>query len=397
MFPFFPYTNFHELNADWILKTVKQIGDSVSQFADNLAHVVRVTAQNFTVDEQRIACGNIKAVSYHTQSASAADRTTARANLQAVGYEAQTLTDTQQTAARDNISAASQTDMTAAQASIQRAVRWDAQTLTDAQKSQARANIGASQIGTIPAGVVRYDAAQTLTVAQKAQARENIGANSGSASDDYVFVVSEDEQGTGYDVTGNLSDAAQVTGRVFIVLEQSGRTREALAELTYTGGALSYVCAYFADFFAADSSIPNTITEVIINSNGATVTDIQQQQVPHPAPLGADAGKCLVAGNNTCTWMRITPIVNTLSGTTPTITPADNNIYNCGELTSLTVSNPPATGAYSIVFTSGATATVASGFSTIIGLESFTPEANTIYEINVLNNRAVVGSWAVSV
>lgn len=83
-------------------------------------------------------------------------------------------------------------------------------------------------------------------------------------------------------------------------------------------------------------------------------------------------------------------------GTTPTVTPVANNIYKCGTLTSLTVSSPPATGAYSIVFTSGATATTTTIPATILGLEDFSAEANTIYEINVLDNRAVVGSWAVS-
>lgn len=86
----------------------------------------------------------------------------------------------------------------------------------------------------------------------------------------------------------------------------------------------------------------------------------------------------------------------TVSGTTPTITPAANTVYNCGELTSLTITNPPATGAYSIVFTSGATATTTTIPATILGLEDFAPEANMVYEINVLDNRAVVGSWAVS-
>lgn len=85
-----------------------------------------------------------------------------------------------------------------------------------------------------------------------------------------------------------------------------------------------------------------------------------------------------------------------VSGTTPTITPAANTIYNCGELTSLTISNPPATGAYSIVFTSGATATDLSIPQTLLMPDGFTVEANTLYEINVLANRAVVGSWAVT-
>ena len=87
--------------------------------------------------------------------------------------------------------------------------------------------------------------------------------------------------------------------------------------------------------------------------------------------------------------------VVTVEGSTPTITPAANTIYNCGELTSLTISNPPASGAYSIVFTSGSTATTTTIPSPILGLESFAAEANTLYEINVLDNRAVVGSWAV--
>lgn len=89
--------------------------------------------------------------------------------------------------------------------------------------------------------------------------------------------------------------------------------------------------------------------------------------------------------------------VVTVEGSTPTIEPAANTIYNCGTLTSLTISNPPATGAYSIVFTSGSTATTTTIPATILGLEDFAPEANTLYEINVLDNRAVVGSWAVSV
>lgn len=93
--------------------------------------------------------------------------------------------------------------------------------------------------------------------------------------------------------------------------------------------------------------------------------------------------------------------VTTVTGSTPTITPAPNTIYKCnglfhGTLASLTITNPPATGAYSIVFTSGAAATTTTIPATILGLESFAAEANTLYEINVLDNRAVVGSWAVS-
>lgn len=92
----------------------------------------------------------------------------------------------------------------------------------------------------------------------------------------------------------------------------------------------------------------------------------------------------------------VKPTIVAISGTTPTITPEDNTIYNCGELISLTISNPPANGAYSVIFTSGATATDLSIPQTLLMPDGFTVEANRIYEINVLANRAVAGSWAVS-
>ncbi len=76
-----------------------------------------------------------------------------------------------------------------------------------------------------------------------------------------------------------------------------------------------------------------------------------------------------------------------VSGTTPTITPAANTIYNCGELASLTISNPPATGKYSIIFYSGATAT------TTVGIENFVAEANKRYKIEVEDNYATYDSW----
>lgn len=85
----------------------------------------------------------------------------------------------------------------------------------------------------------------------------------------------------------------------------------------------------------------------------------------------------------------ITPAetVETVIGATPTITPEANTVYNCGELTSLTISNPPATGKYSIIFFSGATAT------TTVGIENFIAEANKRYKIEVENNYATYDSW----
>ena len=87
------------------------------------------------------------------------------------------------------------------------------------------------------------------------------------------------------------------------------------------------------------------------------------------------------------------------SDTTAVIAPADNSVYSFETLTSLTVSAYDPTrvpNKFTIKFDSGATPTVTTFPSTIHGLESFAAEANTHYEIDVENEYAVVGKWAVS-
>ncbi len=116
-----------------------------------------------------------------------------------------------------------------------------------------------------------------------------------------------------------------------------------------------------------------------------------------PLPFAANNGMALVANDDgTADWRVVRPVDVTVSDAAASIAPADNRRYKCGELTSLTITDPPATGHYVIIFTSGATATTTTIPSTINGLESFAAEANTRYEIDVEDNYAVVGSWAVS-
>ena len=86
-----------------------------------------------------------------------------------------------------------------------------------------------------------------------------------------------------------------------------------------------------------------------------------------------------------------------VSDTNAVIAPTNGTTYNCGTLDSLTITDPPAQGDYGIVFTSGATPTVTTIPETIIGLEDFAAEANTLYEINVLDNRAVFKGWPLGV
>ena len=94
-------------------------------------------------------------------------------------------------------------------------------------------------------------------------------------------------------------------------------------------------------------------------------------------------------------------VVN-VSGSTPTITGADNTRYICGEVSTLSIT-APASGCIDVTFTSGSTPTVLtvtsakSGVSAIKwanGFDSTSLEADTVYEINILDGEyGVSGSW----
>ena len=167
-FNMFPFTNLHNLNTDWILKTIKELKTATEQAAATVAgyaarltgledSVVKFTPQSLTTGQKTQARSNIGAVSE-------ADVTgTVKYNTE------QQLTPEQQATARGNISAAPMIGVV---------YYNEAQELGDSYKAQARENIGAAAAGDVPTieGVVRYDESQSLTNGQKTQARNNIGA-----------------------------------------------------------------------------------------------------------------------------------------------------------------------------------------------------------------------------
>ena len=91
------------------------------------------------------------------------------------------------------------------------------------------------------------------------------------------------------------------------------------------------------------------------------------------------------------------PTVETVTGATPTIAAAANTVYKCGEISSLTISSFPATGDFTVIFTSGATATTFTEPSGMVMPDGFSVEANKRYEINVSDGYAVVAGWPVEV
>ena len=83
-----------------------------------------------------------------------------------------------------------------------------------------------------------------------------------------------------------------------------------------------------------------------------------------------------------------------VTGTTPSITGEANKRYVCGEVTTISIT-PPETGMIDVVFTSGATPTVLTTTGvTFPEWFSGTLEANTRYEINILDGYGVVSTWA---
>lgn len=214
-FNMFPFTNLHNLNTDWILKTIKELKTAAEQAASTVAgyaarltgledSVVKFTPQSLTAGQKTQARSNIGAVSeadaagsvkYNAQQQLTTEQqATARGNIgaaPAVGVvyynTAQSLSDAYKTLARNNIGAAAAGDVP----TIEGVVRYDeSQSLTDGQKTQARSNIGAAAASAIPdvTDVIRYST-QSLTDGQKTQARANIGAAASSAIPDVSDVI----------------------------------------------------------------------------------------------------------------------------------------------------------------------------------------------------------------
>lgn len=91
--------------------------------------------------------------------------------------------------------------------------------------------------------------------------------------------------------------------------------------------------------------------------------------------------------------------VVTVTGTNPVIQAEENTRYICGEVTTLDITLP-ASGIVDVLFTSGSTPTVLTitppTGQTVKWANGFDPttlDANTTYEINIMDGLGVAGSW----
>lgn len=401
IFSRFPYSDFHRLNADWILEKMKEMigltqdaaedaqaaAETVATYGDRLTAVEADAAGAVRFDETQAlnstqktkAQNNIGAASASAletlddvvwsqgssitqlqgasvrtdqpQTFSDAQKLQGRQNIGAaaaadiptdyVAYTSQSLTNDQKTQARNNISAAPST--------MPGAVRYDAtQSLTDAQKLQARQNIGAASVDAVISGAVLYSTAQTLNNTEKAQARTNIGARS---KDDFAFELIEIQSGNTMDVDITVSDS--LSGPVLVLDGIEGASSG--NDVKITG-----VAAPSAGNDAVNKTYADSLRGMYLSTVSGSDVVIQ------PDAVGA----------------------------------LPNTLYVCSSsaLNSLEISTGQSYAAnreFTVRFTSGATATELTTPLDILGLDDLIPEANTIYEINVLGNLAVWHSWEV--
>lgn len=157
---------------------------------------------------------------------------------------------------------------------------------------------------------------------------------------------------------------------------------------------------------SASSSTPQPLGTAAAGSSG----DYARADHVHAKPTAADVGaiaapvspsKGAALAYNGSAWVA-GEIVENVSGSTPSITAMAGVRYVCGECSTLSI-QAPASGCIDVVFESGSTATVLTvtsaktGVSAIKWANGFDPtslDANTTYELNILDGEyGVVGQW----
>lgn len=369
-----PYTNFHELNLDWVLRTMKTAVEAVEHMADSLESY----AQRLQQAENDIDALEGSRVSYAAeQQLSSTQKQQARTNIDAapaigvVYYNQEmALDNTYKATARDNIGAAA----ASAIPDVSDVVRTSAQTFTTEQQAQARSNIGAgseNDINALESSRVSYAAEQQLTTTQKQRARTNIDAapaigvvyyNQDMALDSTYKATARNNIGAAAaaDIPG-ASDVVRTSAQT-LTTEQQAQARTNIAA-------------------AAASAIPDVSD--VVRTTVQMFTDSQKMRAR--SNINAAEEPIVVDYTQDTGAITIEAIQN-------------DHIYEIGNgATSVTITSIyPAAKSYMIVLTTGSTAPTVTGLSGVKGLENWAPDANTIYEISVYDNRAVVGSWEVT-
>lgn len=392
-FNMFPYSNLHRLNTDWVLEQIRNAAQAVQDAKEEVDAAVAVMEgydEHLSILDQGVAsnAGQIQTVA---------------SNLSTLAGTVATQGD------RINSINTGLTDLAG------HAVQTYEQEFSDAEKAQARTNIGAvalsayntnnnrvnsileyqgNQISALaPVTFTLNDSgtwpAQSIPEANRAAIllAKNTLVNKTTLVYATITQQTYQELPSGFIVAmacvGDNILSGTFEQAYYDAVNQEYETISATITVDTVHWTWDMSCKYGTDVSAAD----------IVNATASMTASQQEQTRGNIGAASAAEQAQLITRVTNVEGIKVTKGV-----TTDTLTPEINHNYvYANALTSLTITNPPSTGAYSIVFTSGATATTTTIPATILGLETFTAEANTIYEINVLDNRAVVGKWAVAV
>lgn len=390
-FNMFPYSNLHRMNTDWVIEQIRNAAQAVQDAKEEVDAAVAVMEgydEHLSILDQGVAsnAGQIQTVASNLSTLAGTVATQGdRINSINTGLtdlaghavqtydQTETFTDAEKAQARTNIGAVALSAYNTNNNRVNAILEYQGNQIS---ALEVRDTTQASQISALQAdtaSAVKYTS-QTLTNAQKLQARQNIGA-----------AASGDTPGQGslvaniiYNSQAGYSLDGMTIQEIISALNDEFSPVTIVAVLDGSSDVLAFTNLRSKEF-TSGGSIYNLITGYAISNDLIYKLTINSQT------------EAVTFDNQP---LRL-PLNEIISGASPTIAIRSDHFYKCGELTSLTVTGFT-TGAWSISFTSGSTPTVTSIPSTILGLESFAAEANTLYEINVLDNRAVVGSWVVS-
>lgn len=253
---------------------------------------------------------------------------------------------------------------------------------------------------------------QELTNAQQAQARQNINAISledvgtvfhlkGSLPTYADLLLIEDQEiGDVYFITSTQKEYVWITNPTF----PNGYWEEYGADDVFVVTVNNTVTPITADKTYAEVQAAITAGKTVVYiGTGWQATTIQPTSnavYAYGIVLAAN-GPVLVILFHTSSSLTITqvplqeaPTTTAVTGSTPTIAICENNhIYECGEVTSLTVTDIDNPGSFILRFISGATATTTTLPAGMVFPEAFTPEINTRYEINCVDGYALAAGW----
>lgn len=392
-FNMFPYSNLHRLNTDWVLEQIRSAAQAVQDAKEEVDAAVAVMEgydEHLSILDQGVAsnAGQIQTVASNLSTLAGTVATQGdRINSINTGLtdlaghavqtydQTETFTDAEKAQARANIGAVALSAYNSNNNRVNAILEYQGNQISALEVSDTTQASQISALQADTASVVKYTT-QTLTNAQKLQARQNIGAAASGDTPGQGSLVANIiyNSQTGYSLDG------MTIAEIISALNDEFSPVTIVAVLDGSSDVLAFTNLRSKEFTSGGNTY-NLITGYAISDDliyKLTISSQTEAVIFESQPLRL-------------------PVKEVVRGTTVTIAATRDHYYSCGTLDSLTVTVSGTSGAWSLSFTSGATPTVTSIPSTILGLESFASEANTVYEINVLDNRAVVGSWAVTV